>query len=231
MRLRFNLFATFLCMIFAQSTDSLAIDVFSNLGTPDSSSNAAIGYNSISNFNVIYAQGFTTGTSLYVLNSVDLPLAVTGAGNGSPLLQIYSDNAGNPGTALSATFNNPTFGAQTVYNLSLSTPFALAASTSYWLVLSDTTAASQTKFNWYYSDTFSAPTGRNGSGLTHLAAARSLNGGTVWTTNNTFAQTGITLNATAVPEPGTYILGVISTGIMAAIARHRRRRQKRLSTT
>ncbi|WP_421021979.1 choice-of-anchor R domain-containing protein, partial [Klebsiella pneumoniae] len=79
---------------------------FSNLGNPDSSSNAAIGYNSITSFNVIYAQGFTTGTSLYDLNSVDLPLAVTGAGNGSPLLQIYSNNAGNPGTALNATFTN-----------------------------------------------------------------------------------------------------------------------------
>ena len=229
MRLHLRLLATSLCMIFAQSTNSRAIDIFSNLGTPDSSSNAAIGYNSPTNFNVIYAQGFTTGTSLYDLNSVDLPLAVTGAGNGSPQLQIYSDNAGNPGTALIATFTNPTFGAQSLYNLSLSKPFAMSASTSYWLVLSDSTAASQTKFNWYYSDTFSAPTGQNGSGLTYLAAARSLNGGAAWTTNNGFAQTGITVNATAVPEPGTYVLGTIATGVMAAVTH--RRRQKRLLTT
>jgi len=229
MRLHLRLLATSLCMIFAQSTNSRAIDIFSNLGTPDSSSNAAIGYNSPTNFNVIYAQGFTTGTSLYDLNSVDLPLAVTGAGNGSPQLQIYSDNAGNPGTALNATFTNPTFGAQSLYNLSLSTPFAMSASTSYWLVLSDTTAASQTKFNWYYSDSFSAPTAQNGSGLTYLAAARSLNGGAAWTTNNGFAQTGITVNATAVPEPGTYVLGAIATGVMAAVTH--RRRQKRLLTT
>lgn len=229
MRLHLRLLATSLCMIFAQSTNSQAIEIFSNLGNPDSSSNAAIGYNSIPSFNVIYAQGFTTGTSLYELNSVDLPLAVTGAGNGSPQLQIYTDNAGNPGTALNATFTNPSFGAQSVYNLNLSTPFALSASTSYWLVLSDTTAASQTKFNWYYSDTFSAPTGQNGSGLTYLAAARSLNGGTAWTTNNAFAQTGITVNGTAVPEPGTYVLGAIATGVMSAVAH--RRRQKRLLTT
>ena len=222
MRLHLRLLATALCMIFAQSTDSQATDIFSNLGTPDSSSNAAIGYNSISSFNVIYAQGFTTGTSLYDLNSVDLPLAVTGAGNGSPLLQIYTNNAGNPGTALNATFTNPSFGAQSVYNLSLSTPFALAASTSYWLVVSDSTAASQTKFNWYYSDSFSSPTAQNGSGLTYLAAARSVNGGTAWTTNNTFAQTGITVNATAVPEPGTYVLGAIATGLMTAVARRRK---------
>ena len=222
MRLHLRLLATSLCMIFAQSTNSRAIDIFSNLGTPDSSSNAAIGYNSPTNFNVIYAQGFTTGTSLYDLNSFDLPLAVTGAGNGSPQLQIYSDNAGNPGTALNATFTNPTFGAQSLYNLSLSTTFAMSASTSYWLVLSDTTAASQTKFNWFYSDSFSAPTAQNGSGLTYLAAARSLNGGAAWTTNNGFAQTGITVNATAVPEPGTYVLVVIATGVMAAVARRRK---------
>lgn len=222
MRLHLRLLATALCMIFSQSTNSQATDIFSNLGTPDSSSNAAIGYNSISSFNVIYAQGFTTGTSLYDLNSVDLPLAVTGAGNGSPLLQIYTNNAGNPGTALNATFTNPSFGAQSVYNLSLSTPFALAASTSYWLVASDSTAASQTKFNWYYSDSFSSPTAQNGSGLTYLAAARSVNGGTAWTTNNTFAQTGITVNATAVPKPGTYVLGAIATGLMTAVARRRK---------
>ena len=65
MRLHLRLLATALCMIFAQSTNSQAIEIFSNLGNPDSSSNAAIGYNSITSFNVIYAQGFTTGTSLY----------------------------------------------------------------------------------------------------------------------------------------------------------------------
>jgi hypothetical protein len=171
---------------------------------------------------VIYAQGFTTGTSHYVLDSVDLPLGVTGAGNGSPKLKIYSDNAGKPGTELDATFTSPTFGTQSVYNLSLATPFAMSASTSYWLVLSDSTASSQTKFNWYYSDTFSSPTARNDSGLTFLAGARSLNGGTTWATNNAFAQTGISVNATAVPEPTTYALAAIATGMMAAVARRRK---------
>lgn len=207
-------------MLFAWSRMALAVDIYSNLGNPDSSSNAAIGYNSVTNFNVKYAQGFTTGSTLYTIESVDLPLGVTGAGNGTPLLQIYSNNAGVPGSDLGASFTNPSFGAQAVYNLSLTTPFALAANTSYWLVLSDTTSASQTKFNWYYSDAISTPTAQNGSGLTFLNGARSNNGGTNWSPNNAFALTGITVNA--VPEPSTYALAMITTGFIALL----RRRQK-----
>ncbi len=225
MRFKFGSLAVFFGLLATQMIGAHAADIYSNLGTPDSSSNAAIGYNSPTNTNVIYAQGFTTGTSLYVINSVDLPLGVTGAGNGSPLLKIYSDNAGKPGTALDATFTNPTFGAQSLYSLTLATPFAMSASTSYWVVLSDSTATAQTKFNWYYTDTFSSPTGQNGSGVTFLGGARSLNGGSTWSTNNVFAQTGIILNATAVPEPTTYALAAIASGVLAVVARRRKARK------
>jgi hypothetical protein len=225
MRLQLATAAAFIGLIASQIHAAQAVDIYSNLGTPDSSSNAAIGYNSVANFDVTYAQGFTTGASLYLLDSVDLPLGVTGAGNGSPKLQIYSNNAGTPGTDLGVTFTNPTFGAQSLYNFSLATPFALSASTSYWMVLSDTTAGTQTKFNWYYTDTFSSPTAKNGSGVSFLGGARSNNGGALWSTNNGFAQTGITLNATAVPEPTTYALAAIATGVMAIVARRRKARK------
>jgi hypothetical protein len=222
MRLQLASLAAFISIMAAQMNTVQAANIYSNLGTPDSSSNAAIGYNSSTNVDVKYAQGFTTGTSIYVLNSVDLPLGVTGSGNGSPRLQIFSNNADKPGTALDVTFTNPTFGAQALYNFSLATPFEMSASTSYWMVLSDSTANTQTKFNWYYSDTLSSPTAQNGSDLTFLGGSRSLNGGTSWSNNNAFAQTGITLNATAVPEPSTYALAAIASGVMAALARRRK---------
>lgn len=203
-----------------------AVDVYSNLGNPDSSSNAAIGHNDSTSFDVYYAQGFTTGTSLYNIDSVDLALGVTNAGNGTPLLRIYSNNAGLPGTDLGAVFTNPTFGTRAIYNLSLTSPFALAASTSYWLVLSDSTSGSNTKFNWYYSDTFSSPAARNSSGFTFLNGARSINGGTSWTTNTAFAQTGVTINATAVPEPSTWVFAAMATGLTALVARRRQSRSR-----
>jgi len=201
-----------------------AVDVYSNLGNPDSSSNAAIGFNDVLNFDVYYAQGFTTGVTLYNIDSVDLALGVTNAGNGTPLLRLYSDNAGNPGSDLGAVFTNPTFGTRAIYNFSLASPFALAASTSYWLVLSDSTAGSNTKFNWYYSDTFSSPSARNGSGFTFLNGGRSIDGGINWTTNTNFAQTGVTVNATAVPEPTSSLLGLMASGILGMVARQRKNR-------
>ena len=187
MRLKVATVVAFTGVLVAQISAVNAAVIYSNLGTPDSTTSVAIGYSSSVNTNVKYAQGFTTGTGVYLLNSVDLALGVTGFGNGSPLLQIFSDNSGKPGTDLAATFTNPTYGAQAVYNLSLATPFSLSATTSYWIVLSDTTSASQTKFNWYYSDAFTQPTAQNGSGLTYLAGARSMNGGTTWATNDAFA--------------------------------------------
>ena len=222
MRFHLRHFITLFGLIASGMPAARAVDVYSNLGNPDSSSNAAIGYNDSTNYNVFYAQGFTTGATLYNINSVDLALGVTNAGNGSPLLQIYSDNAGAPGANLGAVFTNPTFGTRAIYNLSLATPFALAASTSYWLVVSDTTAGSSTKFNWYYSDTFNSPSAKNGSNFQFVNGARSVNGGTSWVTNTAFSQTGITINATAVPEPTTWALAAIATGVMAAVARRRK---------
>jgi hypothetical protein len=222
MRLKVATVVAFTGVLVAQISAANAAVIYSNLGTPDSTTSVAIGYNSSVNTNVKYAQGFTTGTGVYLLNSVDLALGVTGFGNGSPLLQIFSDNSGKPGTDLAATFTNPTFGAQAVYNLNLATPFSLSATTSYWIVLSDTTSASQTKFNWYYSDAFTQPTAQNGSGLTYLAGARSMNGGTTWATNDAFALTAITLNATTVPEPSTYALAAIASSIMVVVGRRRK---------
>jgi hypothetical protein len=203
-----------------------AVDVYSNLGNPDSSLNAAIGYNDVTNFDVYYAQGFTTGALLYNIDSVDLALGVTNAGNGTPLLRIYSNNAGVPGTDLGAVFTNPTLGTRAIYNLSLTNPFALAASTSYWLVLSDGKAGTNTKFNWYYSNTFSSPAARNSSGFTFPNGARSIHGATSWTTNTNFAQTGVTINATAVPEPSTRGFAAMVTGLTALVTRRCRSRNR-----
>jgi hypothetical protein len=49
-----------------------------------------------------------------------------------------------------------------------------------------------------------------------------LNGGSIWATNDAFALTAITLNATAVPEPSTYAMAALASSMMLVVARRRK---------
>ena len=82
------------------------------------------------------ATAFTTGTGTYTLSSVALRLG-THAGTPTPLVQIYGDASGNPGT-LVATMTNPAPHVNNpldIYTAPANT--TLAASTTYWLVTSN----------------------------------------------------------------------------------------------
>jgi len=178
-------------VVLAISGQASGVEVFTNLGQPDSSSNAAIGYNSSTAYNVRYAQGFTTNSAIdYQLNRISVPLSSTG----SPVVDLYTDSGGKPGVSTGAQF---TLQTGQLYDFTAS--YILTANTTYWVVLSDFTASSRTKYNWYYSDTFSAPIDVNGSGFTSAGGARALDGST-WSANRSFTQTGISVDAIPVPE-------------------------------
>ena len=93
----------------------------------------------------IRATSFTTGTGTYTLSSVGIFL-VTDSG-ATPVVAIYGDSGGNPGTTLVATMNNP--GSLTAAGVNTFTAPAntmLSASTTYWVVTSNSAATNGTGF-------------------------------------------------------------------------------------
>ena len=106
----------------------------SNTGlTPSSSSDS------------LRATSFTTGTGTYTLSSVAI-LVASQSGTPTPVVQIYGNAGGNPGT-LVATMTNPATLMSSVVNIfTAPANTTLAASTTYWLVTSNSASTSGTGF-------------------------------------------------------------------------------------
>ena len=88
----------------------------------------------------VRATAFTTGTSTYTLSSVGVDTMVQ-TGSTTPVVAIYGDNGGNPGTLLATM----TTGAGRIIRSGVSTFTApagttLSASTTYWVVTSNSAA-------------------------------------------------------------------------------------------
>ena len=99
-----------------------------------------------SNFSAtsVRATAFTTGTGTYTLSSVGIYLTMQ-SGTPTPVVRIYGDTSGNPGTTLVATMTNPgtiTDTAVNTYTAPANT--RLSASTTYWVVTSNSAATDGT---------------------------------------------------------------------------------------
>ena len=183
----------------------------------------------------MYAQGFTMGASWgYTMDK--FYLAEGGEANGGTArVAIYSDNAGVPGTDLtgniwdgSAAPISP--GAQF---MPLGTPVSLAANTRYWLVVSEANSgAAGASFGWYDSDpgilpddAFSfAPVSPFGPTGTTYFGTKTKTSSTGWAnSSDNFLGFRLGGTAVAVPEPSTYAMGVIASGVLAWAARRRKR--------
>ena len=94
------------------------------------------GQTSAFNSTLIRATAFTTGTGIYTLYSVEIYLGVQ-PGSPTPLVQIYGDTGGNPGT-LVATMTNPgTIVNSAINRFTAPANITLSASTTYWVVTSN----------------------------------------------------------------------------------------------
>jgi hypothetical protein len=109
-----------------------------NTGNPTSGSDAVSG-------DVLLAADFSTDSSAWTLASATLVLQMSSTGTAA--LDLYSDNSGIPGTLIGALSSPATYSsspAATTFNAS---GIALAANTSYWLVLS----AASGSFDWSWT--------------------------------------------------------------------------------
>ena len=88
----------------------------------------------------VRATAFTTGTGTYTLSSVGI-LVGTQSVSPTPVVKIYGDTGGNPGTTLLATMTNPgTITEEAVNVFTAPANTTLSASTTYWVVTSNSAA-------------------------------------------------------------------------------------------
>jgi hypothetical protein len=164
------------------------------------------------------AVGFTIGGTAQNLGSATIRLSAVGISNfptSAIQASLYGDAGANPVNPVLVTF---TPAAGTITNATLdvvltpTSPFTLAASTTYWLVVE---APSVTKdLGW---DIAVAPA--TGTLATYVGARTS---STVPPTNVIAPNPIFAIDTTVVPEPGTLSLTVLGFGGLSLLRRSRR---------
>ena len=210
---------------------AVSIDIYGNLGTVNTTSTSnTVGYLSNIQSNQFQAQGFSVGGSAWNIESIDLGLG----SNGSPfpVVRIFSNSAGSPGSALASfTSGSAVVSSKAIYSFTPFTgSFVALENTSYWVVLSNANSASQESYEWYSNDAFSTPTERHASGLSYLGTKESNDGG-AW--SNTLPSLSISLrgsstNPTAVPEIDPNALGSVLALVAGSLGLLERRARRML---
>ena len=109
------------------------------------------------------AVAFTTGTGTYTLSSVGIFILVS-LFSPTPAVKIYGDTGGNPGTTLLATMTNPgTIQDNAVHTFTAPANTTLSASTTYWVVTSNSAATNGQGFR--VGLTNNDPGQRHGTGM------------------------------------------------------------------
>jgi len=176
-------------------------------------------------FDFWQGSSFTTGSGSYNLNSATLLFReVTASPN--LFVRLYSDNSGVPGTLITS-FTNPASITTTLTNntFTLTTPQALAANTTYWLVsgVPDNVGDYQWGFTTSFNQT-GLPSWTIGDGY-----VASNNQGGSWDSFPTDGPYQFSLEGTtpppptSVPEPGSVValLGLGGLGLASSLKKRK----------
>jgi hypothetical protein len=144
------------------------------------------------------ADSFSTGAGPIELTDVKVLLKDgSAAGTGKSYVTLYSDKSTSPGTPLASigmVNDGQLASINTIYDLTLPTPYGLAADTRYWIVL---TADSTSRAQWAYSSAYSG---------TGVAGEYFEIGGIYANTGNGGPFNMEALSIQSVPEPSTVAL-------------------------
>lgn len=206
----------------AVGSANAGIVVYGNLGPSGTNAIGTSGGSGLTS-SAWRAIGFTVGGTNTFLETATIGMNVSSAGSADVRLDLYSNNAGVPGTSLFST--TQTLAANTLnlpitFNLNQT----LSSGSTYWIVAQKTGGAGA--LSWRPSDPQAAPATQNSSLWANLGNATGItsnNAGTSWGSTGTGVSNSISLIAT-VPEPSTVaVMG--AAGGMATMLRLRRSRR------
>jgi hypothetical protein len=171
-----------------------------------------------------FAASFTMGSVAYSLSDVQIRLG--GNPNSTTTFTLQSDATvpapSHPSGTDVATFTHPSFsGGTTTYTFTVSSPFTLAANTTYWLVGRTNAGATA----WKRSNPQTNP---SGSGATFGSYALSGNSGATWTdttANSPIFQVDGT-STVGTPEPSSLVLVSTVACVAGAVALRRWRTRR-----
>lgn len=161
-----------------------------------------------------WASSFTTHSETsYTLNSVSLKFSAAANTSGNFFVRLYSNNSGVPGSSLETLSGTANPSSATTYSFT-STGTTLSAGTRYWLVAGVTSGAGDYKWDWTNSTAQNSVEGQSW-GIGDDDVHTSTNSGSSWVFDGAAMQ--FSVNATAVPEPGTYaaLFGLAALGVVA----------------
>jgi len=184
---------------------SSAVDIFDTTGS------SGITFNFF--FSPLWsATLFRTTARDYVVTSFSFQTNNTiGSMSGNLIPKIFTDSGSQPGTQVGSNLGSiDTSTVSTTFSLS-GLNFALLPSTAYWIVFDNTGVTGSTSFRFTGTP--------SGSGAPY-AQAQTSNAGGSWQANPGVSMIGV---ITAVPEPGTIVMGIVCASVLA-YAGYRRNR-------
>jgi hypothetical protein len=194
-----------------------AVTLVENLTQPTNGSDGI-------NFSNWRGSSFTTGSGSYNLESVTLLFQEDTADLNNLFVRLYGNNSGVPGTLIT-TFTNPASITTSVANntFTLTTPQALTANTTYWLISG--VSSSNGDYSWSYTSSDSE-TGLPGWTIGGGYVVSDNQGGT-WSSIPDGGPFQFSVNGTeqsqSIPEPSSVValLGLGGLGLVSRLKKQK----------